>query len=76
MDSPWAVYLQTPPVTRAWLTGVALLAIGAHAGLWSPGHLAFELRLVAPPHLQVWRLVSSFLFLQDMSIFWLVNVYM
>ena len=74
--SLWDAYMRTPPVTRAWLTGVVLLAIGVHCGAWAPHDLAFSLRHIAPPHLQVWRLATSLLYLGSVSVGWLINLYM
>ncbi len=68
------MYMQVPLVTRTWLTGVVAVTVGAHFGLVPLYNLnlSFEHLLKG----QVWRLVTSFLFLGPLDLSWLINLFM
>jgi hypothetical protein len=69
------MYMQIPPVTRTWLTGVVAVTVGARFGLVPLGALLFSLPLILQ-RLQVWRLLTCFFFLGPLDFSWLVNLYM
>ena len=68
-------YMQIPPVTRAWLTGVVAVTVGSRFGLVPLSNLALDLGLVFQ-RLQLWRLVTSFFFLGPLDLSWLINLFM
>jgi hypothetical protein len=68
-------YMQIPPVTRAWLTGVVAVTVGSRFGVVPLANLALDLGLVFK-RLQLWRLVTSFFFLGPLDLSWLINLFM
>jgi hypothetical protein len=77
MDPNWSLqdmYMQVPPITRTWLSGVVAVTVGARFGLVPLFNLGFDMGLVL--RLQVWRLLTCFLYLGPLNFSWLVNLYM
>jgi hypothetical protein len=69
------MYMQVPLVTRTWLTGVVAVTVGAHFGLVPLYNLNLSFEHIFTK-LQVWRLVTSFLFLGPLDLSWLINLFM
>ncbi len=64
-----------PPITRTWVTAVALIAVAARVGALSPGVLAYDPALVVRKF-HVWRLVSPFFWFGRPSMGWLFQMMM
>ena len=63
------------PVTRTWITGVVAVTLGVRFGWLNLGQLLFFPEPILY-RLQVWRLVTPFLWLGKLELSWLINLFM
>lgn len=75
MGSPQEWWGSLPPITKYWLTGAVATALATRFGLLSPWsiHLSFEAIFTK---LQLWRLITPFLFFGPPSFPWLIQLFM
>ncbi|KAI8909153.1 Derlin, partial [Gorgonomyces haynaldii] len=66
-------YMQVPPVTRIYLTLVGLVTVLVHLNYVTPVTLFFSKALLKQG--QYWRLVTSFFYLGELSLDWVLHVY-
>ncbi|XP_030215020.1 derlin-2 isoform X2 [Gadus morhua] len=71
--SPVRLYLQTPAVTRVYVTACVLTTAAVQLGLITPLQLAFNPQLVFREW-QIWRLITNFLFFGSLSFGFLINI--
>ncbi|XP_056447721.1 derlin-2-like isoform X3 [Gadus chalcogrammus] len=70
---PVRLYLQTPAVTRVYVTACVLTTAAVQLGLITPLQLAFNPQLVFREW-QIWRLITNFLFFGSLSFGFLINI--
>jgi len=69
----YAAYMETPPVTRAYATACVLTSAAVQLNLLSPLQLYFNPNLIVS-QLQVWRLITTFLFFGNFSFNFFFNM--
>ncbi|KAG7277990.1 hypothetical protein CRUP_020306 [Coryphaenoides rupestris] len=67
------LYIQTPAVTRVYLTACVLTTAAVQLGLVTPLQLSFNPQLVFR-RWQIWRLITNFLFFGTLSFGFLINI--
>eukprot|EP00884_Botryococcus_braunii_P000036 jgi/Botrbrau1/10032/Bobra.0012s0119.1 len=72
-NSPLDVYLSFPPVTRTLVTTFAATALVTSLGFVDGRLLLLSWPAIFSRYFQVWRLVTSFLFLGPFSLYWLIT---
>merc|ERR1719175_278491 len=69
----YAAYMETPPVTRVYATACVLTSAAVQLNLLSPLQLYFNPNLIIN-QLQVWRLITTFLFFGNFSFNFFFNM--
>uniref|UniRef100_A0A1I7WAX9 Derlin n=1 Tax=Heterorhabditis bacteriophora TaxID=37862 RepID=A0A1I7WAX9_HETBA len=73
MQNLFDLYLDMPPVTRAYTTACVLTTLAVQLEFVTPFHLYFNWELIAKRY-QIWRLITSFCFFGSFGFSFLFNM--
>ncbi|CED83189.1 Predicted membrane protein [Phaffia rhodozyma] len=66
--------MEIPPITRAWIIASVAISVGVQCQVVSPFHLYFSWKATFG-HLQLWRLISTFIYFGPLSINFVMRLF-